>query len=109
MLKFDAEKLRDILIHEEGYKDNEADAMKHALPKLNSKLQKYLDQWMEDRTVSEELNIEGVTLKIIMEKRRIGFCSALIFMNVYIDKPELAKKFLKRPIFHRGKPHRKRS
>ncbi|QKG83380.1 hypothetical protein GXN76_02100 [Kroppenstedtia pulmonis] len=106
MLKYDREKVKSILIHEEGYSETMAETFSETLVNLHEDLQPALDQWLKDRTISEEITVEGVTLKMIMEKRRDSFRGALTTMSVFIEKPELARRFKNRPTIIRG-PFRK--
>ncbi|QKG83382.1 hypothetical protein GXN76_02110 [Kroppenstedtia pulmonis] len=102
MLKYDREKVKSILIHEEGYSETMAETFSETLVNLHEDLQPALDQWLEDRTISEEITVESVTLKMIMEKRRDDFMGALGSMSVFIEEPELAKDFLDQPTIIRG-------
>ncbi|QKG83378.1 hypothetical protein GXN76_02090 [Kroppenstedtia pulmonis] len=106
MLKYDAEKVKEILIHEEGYSETMAETFSETLVNLHEDLQPALDQWLEDRTISEEITVEGVTLKMIMEKDRENFIGALTAMSVFIKNPDSAKDFLDQPTIIR-RPFRK--
>ncbi|MRG29440.1 hypothetical protein [Laceyella tengchongensis] len=102
---FDKQKLKTILMEEEQISDHEADIIIERLEKVNHpQLQKCLDQWMENRTVSDEFNIDGVTIKMIMEKKKRLFCSALLTMDVFIDNPQMLQSILTVPSFKRRHP-----
>ncbi|QKG83384.1 hypothetical protein GXN76_02120 [Kroppenstedtia pulmonis] len=100
MLKYDAEKVKEILIHE-GYSERMAQSDAETLVNLHEDLQPALDQWLKDRTISEEITMEGVTLKMIMEKRRTNFIGALASMSYFIKNPGSARRFKNRPIIVR--------
>lgn len=99
MSLFNEEKLKEILVNEYNHSYYRAEEKVERLKKLQEPLQKALQQWIEDRTISEEIEVEGVTLKNIMEKRESNFTSALFLMSVFIDEPEMAVEFKSIPFF----------
>lgn len=99
MLIFDAKKVKAILIQEGDYSNYYAEETVHLLKKLNKQLQEPLNEWIQDRTISDEFSIEGVTLKTIMEKDRCDFCNAMFYLDTFITYPEKARSYLTTPKF----------
>ncbi|WP_371367076.1 hypothetical protein SRRS_11840 [Sporomusa rhizae] len=103
VLTFDKEVVRKMLL-EDGYKENEIKIELNRFSKINQKLQLVLNAYLIDRTISSDFNVEGLTMKIIMEKYSCNFWNALSFMDSYIDDPERAKRLIDAPPF----PYRSR-
>ncbi|VBB08463.1 mitochondrial glycoprotein [Lucifera butyrica] len=97
MLKYDKEVLEKILLEECGYPAWSASLSAENIYKLDERLQKTLDAWLIDRSVSDEINVEGITIKQIIEKEHSSFIKALMTMDVFLQEPELAKKFAATP------------
>lgn len=98
MLSFDSELVRKMLL-EDGYKEKDLEIKENRLKKINLKLQPVLDAYLADRTISDDFNVEGLTMKIIMEKYSCNFWNAIGFMDAYIDDPEGAKLLIESPPF----------
>ena len=92
----DKKKLRSILKQQE-MADHEIDVVISRLERIHPKLQRVLEQWVKDRTISEEVNVNGVTIAEIM-KRKEGFLNALFTLNVLLDHPQLASMYQKPPV-----------
>ncbi len=105
VLTFDKEVVRKMLL-EDGYEENDITIKLNRFNKINKKLQPVLDAYLVDRTISSDFNVEGLTMKIIMEKYSCNFWSALGYMDSYSDDPEGAKLLITAPPFrycHRHK------
>ncbi|WP_371367102.1 hypothetical protein SRRS_11990 [Sporomusa rhizae] len=105
VLTFDKEVVRKMLL-EDGYEEDDITIKLNRFNKISKKLQPVLDVYLVDRTISSNFNVEGLTMKIIMEKYSCNFWSALGFMDSYIDDPEGAKLLIIAPPFrycHRHK------
>ncbi|TCS96625.1 hypothetical protein [Hazenella coriacea] len=96
---FNEEKLKEILLNECNFYQYQAEKKIESLKRLQEPLQKALQQWIEDRTVSEEIEVEGVTLQYIMDKWESNFTSALFLMSTFMDEPQDAIKFKSIPFF----------
>ncbi|TCS96624.1 hypothetical protein [Hazenella coriacea] len=99
MSLFNEEKLKEILLTECNYYQHQAEDKIESLKRLQEPLQKALQQWIEDRTISEEIEVEGVTLKYIMDKWDSNFTSALFLMSAFMKEPQKAAKFKSVPFF----------
>ncbi|WP_131923028.1 hypothetical protein [Hazenella coriacea] len=91
--------LKEILLNECNFYQYQAEMEIDGLKKLQEPLQRALQQWIEDRTISEEIEVEGITIKYIMDKCQSDFTSALTFMSVFMDEPEEAIEFKSIPFF----------
>jgi hypothetical protein len=94
---FDRELLQQIMQNELNYKEPDIKRINLLVEKLNPGLHEVLGNWVNYRTVPP-VEVEGVTLDLIMTKNRCDFLNALIYMNAFVEKPELAKKYLKAPM-----------
>jgi hypothetical protein len=101
MLTFDKTVVRKMLL-EDGYEEKDLEIKENRLKKINIKLQPVLDAYLVDRTISADFNVEGLTMKIIMEKYSCNFWNAIGFMDSYIDDPEGAKLLIEAPPFRYG-------
>jgi len=93
MLKCDKQVLKKILIEELNRDEEIANNIVANIESYNEKLQKTITTWMINRTILDDIEIEGVTLNYIMKKQDISFIDALSKMNWFIDEPEEAKIF----------------
>lgn len=92
VLKFDEEKVKRISLEELNYNPLLIGQTIDVLKGLNNELQEPLDKWLKDRTICDEFNVNGVTLKVIHEQLKWNFVDCLILMNSFIENPEDAKK-----------------
>ncbi|TCS96626.1 hypothetical protein [Hazenella coriacea] len=96
---FNNEKLKEILLNECNFYNHQAEKEIEGLKKLQEPLQIALQQWIEDRTISEEIEVAGVKLKDIIEKRKCNFTSALFLMSVFMDEHKYVEDFKSIPVF----------
>jgi hypothetical protein len=96
MLTFDKEVVRKMLL-EDGYKEKDVEIEENRFSKINAKLQPVLDAYLVNRTISPDFNVNGLTMKIIMEKYSCNFWNAIGFMDSYLDDPEGAKLLVEAP------------
>ncbi|TCS94857.1 hypothetical protein [Hazenella coriacea] len=95
-LKFDEEQVKEILMKELGYDDEHAYAtVKLLLKNMDEYFQDALDQWLEDRTVPEDLEVKGVSYKMIQESFNSDFIGTLLRLDTVLHKPGAAKSVLK--------------
>lgn len=91
VITFDKAVVRKMLI-EDGYSDEgEIERTFNDLTRTDASLQKVLDAYLADRIIVDDFEVEGLTLKIIMDKFRSDFWDGLSLMNIYINDHELAK------------------
>jgi len=105
VLIFDKEVVKKMLI-EDGYKEKDVEIEIISLSKTDARLQTVLDTYLFDRTISSDFNVEGLTMKIVMEKFGCNFWSALDFMETYLDDPKGAKLLIDAPPFLYRTRHR---
>ena len=91
VLKFDKEVVKKIMIQENGYSALEASVMTSGLRQLDAKLQPILDSYLANRSLYTDFNIDGITIKDVMEWYGCGFWDGISLMDYYVHKPELAK------------------
>ena len=96
MLTFDKEVVRKMLL-EDGYEEKDVEIKQNRLRKINVKLQPVLDSYLVNRTISPDFNVNGLTMKIIMEKYSCNFWNAIGFMDSFLDDPEGAKLLVEAP------------
>lgn len=97
VITFDKAAIRKVLI-EEGYSDEgEIERTFNELSIIDVSLQKVLDTYLADRTIVDDFQVEGLTVKIIMYKFRCDFWNALGFMNTSINNHQLAKDLYNMP------------
>ncbi|TCS94861.1 hypothetical protein [Hazenella coriacea] len=95
-LKFNEEQVKEILMKELGYKETLArDVVKLILKNMDEYFQGALDQWLEDRTIPEDLEVKGVTYKIIEENLNTDFIGTLLRLDSILRTPGTAKAILK--------------
>ena len=105
MLKYDKEKLKEILMEEHGLREIDAVDTSKSLTNLSSELQEAMDRWMEDRTVIDYPCVEGVTLRDIQDIMG-SFINALQFMDGFLEDSEVEKMFKEGGYpFVEGMPH----
>lgn len=92
MLKFDEEKIREILSQEGHYPEFYIDRTIKALKGLRSELQAPLDQWLQDRTFCDQPDVEGVTLQTIQQQLKWDFIDCLILMDSFLKDPRKIKR-----------------
>ncbi|TCS94863.1 hypothetical protein [Hazenella coriacea] len=94
-LIFDEEQVKEILIKELGYKETLArDVVKLILINMDEYFQSALDQWLEDRTIPEDLEVKGVTYKMIEENLNSDFIGTLLRLDTALRKPGAAESLL---------------
>lgn len=98
MLTFDKEVVRKMLL-KDGYKEKDVEVEIAALAKTDARLQPVLNAYLLNRTISPDFNVNGLTMKIVMEKYSCNFWNAIDFMETYLDDPEGAKLLIKSPPF----------
>lgn len=97
MLIFDKELVRNILMQELGYQEDKTERGIHLLSELHEDLQPLLDQWIEDRSISDQ-KINGVTLDMVYKYFEANdIIVALIDMNNFAKHPGYAEQFLEDP------------
>jgi hypothetical protein len=101
MLTFDKEVVRKMLL-EDGYEEKDVEIKLAALAKTDARLQPVLDAYLVDRTISPDFNVNGLTMKIIMEKYSCNFWNAIDSMEYYLKHPERAKILIEAPPFRYG-------
>lgn len=84
MFVLDKEKIKPIMINELGYTSYEADKLLETLVVIHDDLKDAVDRWVIDRTI-QDVNVSGVSLKTIMERRRINFIVAIRYLNRLLD------------------------
>jgi len=94
VLFFDKEVVKRIMMEDKRYTEIWVDRAIPNLANCDASLQNVLDSYIVDRTIDSDFNVEGVTMRKIMNSWNCGFFQALSYMNLYIKKPELAKKTL---------------
>ncbi|TCS94862.1 hypothetical protein [Hazenella coriacea] len=100
-LKFDEEQVKEILMKELGYDEKHANTtVKLILKNMDARFQDVLDQWLIDRTVPEDLEVKGVTYKMIEENLNSDFIGTLLRLDTILDKPGAAEALL--DYFERG-------
>lgn len=92
MLKFNKEVVKKIMMKENGYSNEKADNEVDSLGELDARLQPVLDEYIENRIISADFAVEGLTTKMIMDKYEFNFWLGLNFMEGYIKYPEKAKR-----------------
>ena len=106
MLLFNYTKFKGILVKDLGYPARDSKMLDNTcrnIHKLSSELQKTLDVWMENRTIIDDIEIEGITINKILAcqdrfMRYLGglsinsFVEALYMMNSFIENPEYVRK-----------------
>jgi cellulose biosynthesis protein BcsQ len=97
MLKYNKDALINILINEFQQNVRNANDYANDLKEYDEVLQKTLIQWLKDRTIINDIKVNGVTVNYIITKRNCKFIDALGFMNFYLHNPEKAKAFKETP------------
>jgi hypothetical protein len=86
MVKVDKQTLKQILESELNYQDYEADLFLRDFPEtIHDPLEKAYNQWLTDRTVSEE-PVEGLLITNVMKNRQTHFLMALREINRLFDE-----------------------
>ncbi|TCS94817.1 hypothetical protein [Hazenella coriacea] len=97
MLKFNKDEVRKILIEEEGLVEDVTERSIDLLLKFNDSLQPLLDQWLKDRTISDQ-KINGVSLDMMYKYYKAkDFIEALICIDAFAENEGVAKRFLENP------------
>lgn len=97
MLIFDKELVRNILMQELGYQEDKTERKITTLSGHHEDLQPLLDQWIQDRSISDH-TINGVSLNMVYKYFEVNdFFSALIHMNSFAKHPGYAEQFLEDP------------
>ncbi|MBP2657921.1 MAG: hypothetical protein H6Q69_953 [Firmicutes bacterium] len=96
MLEFDDDLMRKILTNELNYSMVD-EVIPNFHKNLDSRLQHTLDVWLFERTIIDEINVEGVTIRYIMEKEGYSFIDALVSMSIYLNNPAKARWFFDTP------------
>jgi hypothetical protein len=87
------EKIIEILKKELGYSDHVAGITADDLLSISTQLKPALSKWLEKREITN-LEVSGLSIKQLMERRGYTFPSALISMDWLLTEPEVAKREL---------------
>ena len=87
------DKIIKILKNELSYSDSVADVTADDLLSLSPQLQPALSKWLEKRELTN-VEVQGFSIKQLMEQRGYTFPSALISMDWLLTEPDIAKKEL---------------
>jgi len=79
-----------ILVGELDYSDYVASLTADDLLSLHPKLQPALRAWLDNRSITN-IEVEGISVKLLVEQRGYTFPSALISMDWLLTEPEIAK------------------
>lgn len=98
VVTYDKDTVKRVMM-EDGMSEEWAEERLNALMILDARLQGVLDTYVENRTISDEVSVEGLTVKMMMFKDGSNFWDALIGLDYYLDKPDLARlKMSKFPV-----------
>lgn len=92
MLQFDKYAVKKIMMEENNYSSREADDEIYFLGGYDSQLQPLLDAYIADRTISNAFDVEGLTIKMVMDKFGHNFWQGLLSMQGFIKDPERAQR-----------------
>lgn len=90
-----------ILVSEYGYSEYEASITANDLHDLNPKLQDALQEWLLSRR-EVDVAVDNVSVKDLMEKKRLTYPAALIALDWLLADPDTAKAELFSDIKHVG-------
>lgn len=95
--------LKNILIKELGFSEIAAELNSSHFPDLHEKLEGPMKKWLDDRSV-EDVEVEGVTLREVMDAHGGKFLEAISGLNDLLVKDltdeerEALKVLLKKPM-----------
>lgn len=89
-LKFDEQTVRRVL-KEDGYSEQGILIELRLLEKSEVRLQVLLDAYLEDRSILNTVNVDGVTLKLIMDMNTCNFWNAFNELDLTMKCPETAE------------------
>lgn len=89
VVHFDKAVVKQFLMNKEHYSEWDADyVIAIELPVIDANLQPLLDAYLTDQTIDSNVNVQGITMEIIMKKYQCDFWRALIHMTDFILHPE---------------------
>lgn len=94
MYQIDKAKARKILIEEEHYDAFDADQLLEDYPPIGDPLAQAVQQWLRDRQLLDT-QVEGLTIKQIIDNRQYHFLVAVKALNRLLDPSKTAEQRLK--------------
>lgn len=89
--------IKKILSEEFGYSGKALEIAEKKIENLSPPLEKLWIRWMKDKQI-ENIEISGVSLKYLIEGKKLKFPAALFTLQWLLDSPEEAKKMIENPI-----------
>jgi hypothetical protein len=91
-VNFDKAAVKEFLMTKEHWSESNANwETSVALPVIDARLQPVLDAYLADKTIDSNFNVQGVTIKFVMDRCNINFWRALQHMDDYLMHPEHLK------------------
>lgn len=84
------EDLKQRLIAEFGYREQDAERVTQSLQTCAPHIQKAFEQWWHDGSLDTALEIHGYTLKRLMDDYDFNPVNALLTMDWLLREPEMA-------------------
>lgn len=81
LVKINRVEIKKFLMEENGYDEYRAELMSDTVMRLEVKFQPLIDTYVKDKTFDENFAVDGVTLKIVMEKWDYDFWEGLEELN----------------------------
>ncbi len=89
-LDFDKVLVKKVLL-EDGYSNEEADKKIQSIYDwYDDRLYDVINAYVRDRTILDNINVQGVTMRVLIERRKYNFWDALYMLNETISNPRLA-------------------
>lgn len=84
-MKIDTTEVKNILVNELNYKEDQAESFINNFPSINEALAPALTQWLKDRTIVNT-DFAGITIEEVMRNRNAHFLMAIQEINRLYDK-----------------------
>lgn len=90
MLKFDEQIVRRVL-KEDGYSEQGILIELNLLEETDARMQLLLDAYLEDRSILNTVNVEGITLNMLMDIDTCNFWNAFNLLDLIMKNPKLVE------------------
>jgi len=94
----DKEQLRELLVEKYDYKNSQVDSVVEQIIEFSPKVTASFEKWVETGMI-DDTEVEGFTVKSIIEKKTMKIVAAYLTMGWLEDDPSEAKAFLNEPVF----------
>lgn len=86
------------ILVDRGYGERDAKLVAHELTLLEAPLRPLIEKWLDNEHQMEDYEVEGLSVKSLMLRRRMNYPAALLTIDWLLKEPEEAKRSLSRGI-----------